>query len=108
MNKNMNKKGIIEMDVIMSYITDAKEKVKETMKYWHTVLDELDRRAMEYSELLNALKAVEEEDKKRKDNVESMMKLNLIEDKYLIRPSTLYLMETAPTSLFYYHQLYGS
>jgi BTB/POZ domain len=32
---------------------------------------------MEYSELWSAMKAKEEEDKKRRDNVESMIKLNL-------------------------------
>jgi BTB/POZ domain len=73
----MNKKEIIEMEVIMSDIADTKEKVKDTIRYWQTVLDELDRRAMEYSELLSAMKANEEEDKKRRDNPESMMKLNL-------------------------------
>jgi BTB/POZ domain len=77
MNKNMNKKEIIEMEVIMSDIADAKGKVEKTMKYWQTILDELDRRAMEYSELLSLMKAKEEEDKKRRDSVESMMKLNL-------------------------------
>jgi BTB/POZ domain len=77
MIKNMNKKEIIEMEVIMSEMADAKQKVKETIQYWQTILDELDRRAMEYSELLSAMKAREEEDKKRRDNVESMMKLNL-------------------------------
>jgi WD40 repeat protein len=41
------------------------------------MLDELDRRAMEYSELLSSMKAKEDEDKKRRDDVESMMKLNL-------------------------------
>jgi BTB/POZ domain len=74
---NMNKKEIIEMEVIMSDIADAKEKVKETIRYWQNILDELDRRAMEYGKLLSAMKAKEEEDKKRRDNVESMMKLNL-------------------------------
>jgi WD40 repeat protein len=74
---NMNGKDIVEMEVIMSDIADSKEKVKETMRYWQSVLDELDRRAMEYGELLSAMKAKEEEDKKRRDNVESMMKLNL-------------------------------
>jgi WD40 repeat protein len=73
----MNKKEIIEMEVIMSDIADAKKKVEKTVKYWQSVLDELDRRAMEYSELLSAMKAKEEEDKKRRDHVESMMKLNL-------------------------------
>jgi hypothetical protein len=48
---NMNKKEIFEMDVIMIEIADTKEKVKKTMKYWQSVLDELDRRAMEYSQL---------------------------------------------------------
>jgi WD40 repeat protein len=77
MIKNMNKKEIIETEVIMSDIADAKEKVKETIRYWQTILDELDRRAMEYSELLSAMKAKEEEDKKIRDSVEPMMKLNL-------------------------------
>jgi hypothetical protein len=73
----MNKKEIIEMEVIMSDIAEAKEKVEKTIKYWQTILDELDRRATEYSELLSVMKVKEEEDKKRRDNVESMMKLNL-------------------------------
>jgi hypothetical protein len=65
------------MEVIMSEIADTKEKVEKTIKYWQTILDELDRRAMEYSELLSAMKAREEEDKRRRRNLESMMKLNL-------------------------------
>jgi hypothetical protein len=73
----MNKKEIIEMEVIMSDIADTKEKIEKTIKYWQTILDELNRRAMEYSELFMTMKAKEEEDKKRRDNVESMMKLNL-------------------------------
>jgi hypothetical protein len=77
MNKNMSEKEIIETEVIMSDVADAKEKVKETIKYWLTILDELDRRAMEYGELLSAMKAKDEEDKEKRDSVESMMKLNL-------------------------------
>jgi WD40 repeat protein len=73
----MNNKEIIEMEVIMSDIAEAKEKIEKTIKYWQTILDELDRRATEYSELLSVMKGKEEEDKKRRDNVESMMKLNL-------------------------------
>jgi WD40 repeat protein len=73
----MNKKKIIEMEVIMDEIADTKENVKETIRYWQSVLDELDRRAMEYSELFSAMRAKEDEDKKRRDTVESMMKLNL-------------------------------
>jgi hypothetical protein len=73
----MNKKKIIEMEVIMREIADSKEKVNETKRYWQTILDELDRRAMEYSELLSAMKTNEEEDNERRDNVESIMKLNL-------------------------------
>jgi BTB/POZ domain len=68
---------IADMTVIMSEIADAKDKIENTIKYWQTLLDELDRRAMEYSELWNAMKVKEEEDKKRRDSVESMMKLNL-------------------------------
>jgi hypothetical protein len=45
MNMDMSKKEIVEMEVIMSDMADAKEKVKETIEYWHTMLDELDRRA---------------------------------------------------------------
>jgi BTB/POZ domain len=77
MNKNMNKKEIIEMEVIMSDIADTKEKVEKTIKYWQIILDELDRRAIEYSALLTAMMVKEKEDKKTIDNVESMMKLNL-------------------------------
>jgi WD40 repeat protein len=77
MNKNMNKKEIIAMEVIMREIADVKEKVEKTIRYWRTILDELDRRAMEYSDLLSALRTKEEEDKKIGDNVESMIKLNL-------------------------------
>jgi WD40 repeat protein len=77
MNMNMNKKEIIEMEVVMSDIADAKEKVEKTIRYWQTLLDELDRRAKEYSDLLSAMKAKEEEDRMRRDSVESMMKLNL-------------------------------
>jgi BTB/POZ domain len=77
MNKNMNNKEIIEMEVILSDTADAKEKVEKTIRYWQTILDELDRRAMEYSELVSAVRAKEEEDKMRRDSVESTMKLNL-------------------------------
>jgi WD40 repeat protein len=73
----MNKKEIVEMEAIMSDIADAQEKIEKTIRYWQTVLDELDRRAMEYSELLTAMKTKEDEDRKRRDNAESMMKLNL-------------------------------
>jgi hypothetical protein len=41
------------------------------------LLDELDRRAIKYSELLSAVMAKEEGDKNRRKNVESMMTLNL-------------------------------
>jgi hypothetical protein len=36
----MNRREIIEMEVIMSDIADAKEKVEKTVKYWQSVLDE--------------------------------------------------------------------
>jgi hypothetical protein len=65
------------MEVIMSDIADTKEKVEKTIKLWQTVLDVLFRRGMEYSDLLSAMKAREEEDKMRRDSVESIMKLNL-------------------------------
>jgi WD40 repeat protein len=61
----------------MSDIADAKETVKDTIRYWQTILDELDRRAMEYSELLSAMKAKEEEGKRRRDNAELILKFNL-------------------------------
>jgi BTB/POZ domain/WD domain, G-beta repeat len=73
----MNKKDIIEMEVIMSEITDTKVKVNETIEYWQNVLDELDRRAKEYETLLMTFKAREAEDKKGRDSVESAIKLNL-------------------------------
>jgi hypothetical protein len=69
MNKNMNKRETFEVEeVILREIADAKEKVETTIRYWQIVLDELYRRAMEYSDLVMTLKAKEEEDKKRRDN----------------------------------------
>jgi hypothetical protein len=37
MNKNMNKKAIIEMEVIMRDIADAKKKIEKTIKYWQNL-----------------------------------------------------------------------
>jgi hypothetical protein len=51
MSKNMNKEEIIEMEVIIRDIADAKQKIEMTIKYWQTLLNELDRRALEYSDL---------------------------------------------------------
>jgi BTB/POZ domain len=95
----MNKKKIIEMEVIMSDVADAKDKVKETIRYWQTILDELDRRAMEYGELLSAMKAKEDEDKKRRNNVESKMKLNL---KGQVFDTTKYTLLNGDSTYFFH------
>jgi BTB/POZ domain len=97
MNKNMNKKEIIEMEELLGDIADTKEKVEKTIRYWQKVLDELDRRAMEYSGLLSAMKATEEEDKKRRDSVESMMKLNL---RGQVFDTTKYTLLNADSTFF--------
>jgi WD40 repeat protein len=74
---NMNKKEIIEMEVIMREITDTKEKVEKTIKYWQSVLDELDRRAMEYSKIYESMKEAEEEENRIRDSVDINIGLNL-------------------------------
>jgi WD40 repeat protein len=84
-----NEKEIIEMEVIMKDVVAAKEKVKETIRYWQSVLDERDRRAMEYNSVLLLMKTKEEEDKKRRDNVESILKLNLRETVFNTTKDTL-------------------
>jgi hypothetical protein len=47
----MSTKEITEMEVIMRDISDAKQKIEKTIKYWQTLSNELDRRALEYSDL---------------------------------------------------------
>jgi BTB/POZ domain len=77
MNEYMNKKNIGDIEEIMKEIVMAKEKVKKTITSWENVLDELDRRAIEYEVIYDNMKEAEEEDKIRRDKVESNMKLNL-------------------------------
>jgi WD40 repeat protein len=77
MNMNMNQREIVEMNEIMREINAAKENVKETIRYWQNVLDELDRRAYEYGELVNTMKAKEGENKKKRNDVALIHKLNL-------------------------------
>jgi predicted nuclease with TOPRIM domain len=74
---NMNKKEIIEMEAIMREITDTKEKVEKTIKYRQSVLDELDRRATEYSKIYKNMKEAEEEENRIRDSVEINIRLNL-------------------------------
>jgi WD40 repeat protein len=73
----MNKKEIIEMEVIRRDIANTKEKVKDTIRYWQNVLDELDRRAAEYEKMYMNMKEEEEEDRRKRDEVELNIKLNL-------------------------------
>jgi WD40 repeat protein len=77
MNNNINTNIIIKMEVILSEIAKTRETVKETIRYWQKVLDELDRRAEEYEEIYKNMKEAEEEDKRRRDVVELNIKLNL-------------------------------
>jgi WD40 repeat protein len=73
----MHKKAIVDVEVIMREITSTKETVKETIRYWQKILDELDRRAEEYEEIYKNMKESEEEDKRVRDLVELNIKLNL-------------------------------
>jgi hypothetical protein len=67
MTANICKKEIIDMEVIMKEIASAKENVELTIQYWRTVLDELDRRAIEYAKIYKNMKKAEEEDKRKRD-----------------------------------------
>jgi hypothetical protein len=67
----MHKKVTADVEVIMREIANTKETVKETIVYWQKMLDELDRRAIEYEEMYKSMKEAEEEDKKVRDMRES-------------------------------------
>jgi WD40 repeat protein len=73
----MSKKVIVDVEVVMRDIAGTKETVKETIRYWQMILDELDSRAVEYEGIYKNMKKAEEEDKKIRNEVELNMKLNL-------------------------------
>jgi BTB/POZ domain len=77
MNECINKKNIMDIELIMKEMVLVKEKVKKTINSWENALDELDRRAIVYEVLYKSMKETEKEDKIRRDKVESNIKLNL-------------------------------
>jgi hypothetical protein len=60
MSYNMNKTNILNAEAVMGEIVSVKETVKETIRYWQKVLDELGRRAIEYEEIYKNMKEISE------------------------------------------------
>jgi hypothetical protein len=74
----MYKTEIIEMEVIMVEVATTKEHVEKVIKYWGNIIDELDRRAVEYANLVKVMKSAEEERKRKRDDVDIVIiRLNL-------------------------------